>query len=400
MDYEWILSIFVERKLLETMILSELSWNIRGTLGRKFLALAKQYDDVVDFTLGDPDIPTPDGICEAAFRAIREHKTRYTASAGLPLLREAIAAYEAEKCGIDIGPENVAITVGATEAIHLAFRMLLNPGDEVIIIGPTWPQCPNDVLLCGGKPIIADRFTEGFLPDLEYVRSLITEKTKIIVVNSPNNPTGTVYPREVIKKISQLADEKGLYVFSDEVYSTLVYDKPFYSISRSLPDKENLVMFNSFSKAFCMTGWRVGYVLGEAHFIKRLVKMQENVAVCVSSVSQWAALEAVTHAQQYYEPLREAFRARRETLLNALEGMPNIKYQVPDATFYLFADISATGLDSRSFCFKLLEQEHVAISPGLSFGDAFDGYIRLAVTLNDDVIREGLGRIRHFLDNV
>jgi len=380
------------------MKLSDLSWSIRGTLGRKLMALARQYDDVIDFTLGDPDIPTPDGICEAAFRAIREHKTRYTASAGLPELRTAIAAYESAKEGIAIAPENVAVTIGATEAIHLAFRMLLNPGNEVIIIGPSWAQCPNNVLLCGAKPIMADRFTDGFLPDLDYLRTLINERTKIIVVNSPNNPTGTVYPKEIIQAIARLADEKGVYVFSDEVYSSLIYDKPFYSITNCFP-QENMVLFNSLSKAFCMTGWRVGYAIGEPHFIKRLVKMQENVAVCVSSVSQWAALEAITHADWYAPALRDTFRARRETLLECLKGMPFIRYEAPDATFYLFADISATGMDSRTFCFDLLEKEHVALTPGLSFGDAFDGYIRLAMTMDDAVIREGMRRIRHFLEN-
>ena len=157
------------------MYFSDLSWSIRGTLGRKFLALAQQYDDVVDFTLGDPDIPTPEGICEAARRCIGEHRTRYTASAGIMQLREAIAAYESAKSGIKAEATNVAVTVGATEAIHLAFRMLLNPDDEVIIIGPTWAQCPNNVLLCGAKPVIADRFTEGFLPDLDYLRTLINQ---------------------------------------------------------------------------------------------------------------------------------------------------------------------------------------------------------------------------------
>ncbi len=381
------------------MILSDLSWSIRGTLGRKLLALAQQYDDVVDLTLGDPDIPTPDGICEAARNCIREHRTRYTASAGLPQLREAIATYESGKADIDIHPENVAVTVGATEAIHLAFRMLLNPGDEVVIIGPSWAQCLNNVLLCGAKPVLADKFTEGFLPDVDYLRTLISDRTKIIVVNSPNNPTGTVYPLELLRGIANLASEKGLYVFSDEVYSTLVYDRQYYSISKLYP-AENLVLFNSFSKAFCMTGWRIGYVIGEPHFIKRLVKMQENVAVCVSTISQWAALEAVSRAEIYTASPRDIFLARRDTLTSSLEGAPGIKYSIPDATFYLFADISATGMDSRSFCFSLLEKEHVALTPGLSFGDAFDGYVRLAFTLEVPMILEGARRIRHFLENL
>lgn len=381
------------------MILSDLSWNIRGTLGRKFLALAQQYDDVVDFTLGDPDIPTPDGICDAAVSCIRGHRTRYTASAGIPQLREAIAAYESRKSGVDIKTGNVAVTVGATEAIHLAFRMLLNPGDEVVIIGPSWAQCPNDVLLCGAKPVIADRFTEGFLPDVDYLGTLVGDRTKIIVVNSPNNPTGTVYPLEVLREIADFAAERGLYVFSDEVYSTLVYDKPFHSISKFYP-AENLVIFNSCSKAFCMTGWRLGYVIGEPHFIKRLVKMQENVAVCAGTVSQWAALEALTNAERYAAPVRDKFLGRRKTLTDALDGVPGMRYSVPESTFYLFADISATGMDSRTFCFSLLEKEHVALTPGLSFGDAFDGYVRLAFTLEDDIIREGVLRIRRFMEGL
>ena len=221
------------------MILSDLSWSIRGTLGRKLMSLAQKYEDVINFTLGDPDVPTPEGICQAAYKCIREHRTRYTASAGIPQLREAVAAYESHKAGIEIRPDNVAITVGATEAIHLAFRMLLNPGDEVIIIGPSWAQCPNNVLLCGAKPVIADRYTEGFLPDMDYLRTLVTDRTKIIVVNSPNNPTGTVYPLELLRDIALFAQEKGLYVFSDEVYSALVYDKPFHSISKFSPRKNS-----------------------------------------------------------------------------------------------------------------------------------------------------------------
>ncbi len=381
------------------MELSELSWSIRGTLGRKLLMKAQQYDDVVDFTLGDPDIPTPDGICEAAVRAIREHKTRYTPAGGIAPLREAVAADIAIQTELPLTAENVAITIGATEAIHLAFRMLLNPDDEVIIIGPSWAQCPNNVLLCGAKPVLADRFTEGFLPDIGYLRSLITDRTKIIVVNSPNNPTGTIYPMETLQAIAQLAHEKGICLFSDEVYSTLAFDKPYVSVGNWC-DRDNVVVFGSSSKIFCMTGWRVGCVISEPHFIKRLIKMQENMVICASAPAQWAALEAVTHTVQYALPIRETFRARREVLLDALKDTPKMRFRRPEATFYLFADISETGLDSRTFCDRLLEKEHVAVTPGLSFGDAFDGYIRLAFTLNDDVLHDGAARIRRFIESL
>jgi len=381
------------------MELSTLSWSIRGTLGRKLLRKSQQYTGVVDFTLGDPDIPTPDGICNAAINAIREHKTRYTAAGGIAPLREAVAASVSTRTGLPLTAENVAITIGATEAIHLAFRMLLNPGDEVIIIGPSWAQCPNNVLLCGAKPVIADHFTEGFLPDIDYLRCLITDRTKIIMVNSPNNPTGTVYPRETLQAIAELAHEKGICLFSDEVYASLTFDAPFVSISRWC-DRDNVVVFSSFSKSFCMTGWRVGCVVSEPHFIKRLIKMQENIAICATAPSQWAALEAITHAEKYAIPIRDMFRARRQVLLDALKDTPKIRFICPDATFYLFVDISETGLDSRTFCDRLLETEHVAVTPGLSFGDAFDGYIRLAFTLNDDVLREGAMRIRRFIGSL
>ena len=381
------------------MELSELSWSIRGTLGRKLLKKSMQYEGVVDFTLGDPDIPTPDGICEAAIRSIREHKTRYTAAGGIMPLREAVAASMAEETGIPLTAENVAITVGATEAIHLAFRMLLNPGDEVIIIGPSWAQCPNNVLLCGAKPVMAERFTEGFLPDIDYLRSLVNERTKIIVVNSPNNPTGTVYPKETLQAIAQLAHEKNLCLFSDEVYASLTFDVPYVSIGHWC-DRKNVVVFSSASKSFCMTGWRVGCVISEPHFIKRLIKMQENVAICASAPSQYAALEAITHFEEYMLPIWQTFRARREVLIEALKDVPKIRFIRPAATFYLFVDISETGLDSRTFCDRLLEQEHVVVTPGLSFGDSFDGYIRLAFTLNDDTLREGAARIRRFIESL
>lgn len=381
------------------MELSELSWSIRGTLGRKLLKKSLQYEGVVDFTLGDPDIPTPDGICDAAIRSIREHKTRYTAAGGIAPLREAVAASMSEETGLPLTAENVAITIGATEAIHLAFRMLLNPGDEVIIIGPSWAQCPNNVLLCRAVPVIADRFTEGFLPDIDYLRSLITGRTKIIVVNSPNNPTGTVYPKETLQAIAQLAQENGICLFSDEVYASLTFDKPFVSVAHWC-DRDNIVVFGSASKSFCMTGWRVGCVISEPHFIKRLIKMQENVAICAAAPSQWAALEAITHAEEYAAPIRDTFRARRQVLLDALKDTPKIRFCCPDATFYLFVDISQTGLDSRTFCDRLLDEQHVAVTPGLSFGDAFDGYIRLAFTLNDDLLREGACRIRQFIESL
>ena len=381
------------------MILSNISRSIKGTLGRRLLKKSMKYEGVLNFALGDPDIPTPYGICKAAVRSIIEHKTHYTPAGGIAPLREAVAKNMSVETGLPLTADNVAITIGATEAIHLAFRMLLNPGDEVIIIGPSWTQCANNVLLCSAKPIVTDRFTEGFLPDIDHLRSLVTDRTKIIVVNSPNNPTGTVYPKEILQAIAGLAHEKGICLFSDEVYASLTFDKPFESVAQWC-DRDNVVVFSSFSKNFSMTGWRVGCVISEPKFIKRLIMMQENVAICASAPSQWAALEAVTHAEKYEAPIRKTFRKRRQVLIEALKDVPKIRFACPDATFYLFVDISATGLDSRTFSDRLLEQEQVAVTPGLSFGETFDGYVRLAFTLNEDALRECAVRIRRFIESL
>lgn len=380
------------------MELSELTKIISPTLSRHLFMMAKQYDDVVDFTLGDPDIPTPKAICEAANKAALEGKTRYAPNAGLPALREVIANQVGKESGIDYTSNNIAVTVGATQAVYLSFMACINPGEEVIILAPYWVQYENIVRLLGGKPVIIDVFKEGFEPDPITVFKAITDKTKVIVVNSPNNPSGYIYSDAFLKELAGMASANNIRIFSDEAYRSLTYDQDFNSISKYCR-KEDIVIINSFSKQFAMTGWRVGYVVADEDFINAVIKFQQNMAVCVATPNQYAAIEAMTHADKYAVGIKDVFQQRREVLRQELDKTPRIRYQLPQGTFYAFIDISETGLDSKTFCFSLLEKEHVAVIPGVAFGTAFDNYIRLAFTLNESKIIEGISRIRNFIES-
>lgn len=381
------------------MQISNISRVIAPTLSRQLYTLAKQYNDVIDFTLGDPDIRTPKGICDAATLASRQGETRYSPNGGIPELREAIAAQTSIETGLKYNLNNVAITIGATEALYLAFDAILNEGDEVIILAPYWVQYKNIVELHKAKPVIISSFTNAFEPNLEAIREAITEHTKVIVYNSPNNPSGVVYKDATLKGIARIAQENHLYVFADEVYKSLVYSNHYSSITEYCPS-ENLLIFNSFSKQFAMTGWRVGYVIGNETLIDVIIKLQQNVAVCAPTISQYAALEAITHIQNYSTPIAKEFALRREITIRELEKCSALSYTAPEGTFYVFVNIGNTGMNSNTFCTSLLEKEHVAIIPGIAFGDNFDDYVRLAFTLDQSKIISGVQRLNHFIDTL
>ena len=381
------------------MELAELTRVIAPTLSRQLFMMAKQYNDVVDFTLGDPDIPTPEPICEAASKATAEGKTRYAPNAGLPALREVIAKQVSKESGIEYNANNVAVTIGATEAVYLSFMACINPDDEVIILAPYWVQYENIVKLLGGKPVIIDTFKESFEPDITAIHQAITDRTKVVVVNSPNNPSGYIYKDCFLKELAELATANHILIFDDEAYRSLVYEQDFPSITKYC-HKEDVVIINSFSKQFAMTGWRVGYVVAEEEFINAVVKFQQNIAVCVATPNQYAAIEAMTNADKYAGGIKDVFTKRREVLIRELNKIDKISYQAPQGTFYAFIDISKTGKDSKSFCFELLEKQHVAVIPGIAFGEAFDNYIRLAFTLNEDKIVEGISRISKYINAI
>ena len=381
------------------MELSSLSRVIAPTLSRQLFMMAKQYDDVVDFTLGDPDLPTPHAISEAAYDAAKKGLTRYAPNAGLPALRDAIATQVTKESGITYEANNVAVTVGATEAVYLAFMACINPGDEVIILAPYWVQYENIVKLLGGKPVIIDIFKEEFEPDLNAIHKAINDRTKAIVVNSPNNPSGYVYNDSFLKELVEMTSANNILIFDDEAYRSLVYGREFPSIAKYCR-KEDIVIINSFSKEFAMTGWRVGYLVAEENFINTVVKFQQNIAVCVSTPNQYAAIEAITNKDKYAGGIKDVFHKRRDVLTRELNKIDKLKFKAPAGTFYAFIDISSTGMDSKTFCISLLEKQHVAVIPGVAFGEAFDNYIRLAFTLNEEKIIEGVKRIGAFVKSI
>ena len=377
---------------------SALSRVISPTLSRQLFMMAKQYNDVIDFTLGDPDVPTPKAICDAAYNAAINGKTHYAPNAGLPALREAIANQVSKECGIDYSANNVAVTIGATEAVFLSFMVCINPGDEVVILAPYWVQYENIVKLLGGIPVIIDTFKEDFEPDLKAIHKAINDHTKVIVLNSPNNPSGYVYGDAFLKELAEMASANNILIFDDESYRSLVYDGEYPSIANYCKEKD-IVIINSFSKEFAMTGWRVGYVVAEEDFINTVVKLQQNIAVCVSTPNQYAAIEAITNKDKYAGGIKEVFQKRRNVLTKELNKIDGLRFQAPVGTFYAFIDISSTGMDSKTFCFSLLEKQHVAVIPGVAFGEAFDNFIRLAFTLNEDRIVEGIKRIKNFIQD-
>lgn len=368
-------------------------------LARQLYMMAKEYDNVVDFTIGDPDIPTDAVICQAACDAAMTGHTRYSANAGIPELKEAISKRINETRGTNYNANNIVTTIGATEALFVAFMALLNKGDEVIVLAPYWIQYENMTKFFGGKAIIVDKFKESFEPDIQAIRDAITPKTKIIVINSPNNPSGYIYGDGFLKEIADIAKEFGLFIFDDECYDALTYDKEFPSIAKYC-DKDYLVLFNSFSKAFAMTGWRVGYLAAHEDVVANAIKMHQNIAICASVPSQYAALEAITHADAYSKRVRETFTRRKNVLVEELSKIPHIRFTPPAGTFYAFIDISETGMDSKTFTFALLKEEQVAVIPGIAYGDAFDGYIRLAFTMNENKIVEGITRFGRFINRI
>lgn len=366
------------------------------TYSRQLCMLAKQYNDAINFTLGDPDLSTPKPICDAAYNAMLDGKTHYAPNAGIPELRQAICEYENKRKGVCYSAEQSVVTIGAVSAIYLSLMAIINSGDEVIIIPPFWSQYKNMTMLLGGNPVILSKVDKNLDPDLEELELSITKKTKAIIINNPNNPSGHVYNEFILKRIAEIAVRHGLYVFADEVYDTLVFDKSLVSMASFCPH-ENLILFNSCSKSFAMTGWRVGYMLGPTDIVKDIIKLQQNMVASVPTMTQYAALEAITNADTYVPSVFNIFEKRRKVLIEHLRGIDKIDFRDPEGTFYVFIDISKTGLTSKEFSFGLLEKEHVALVPGIAYGNDFDTYVRLAFTQNEEKIIEGVNKIKNYI---
>ena len=379
---------------------SEVSKAVRPSLTRALFNMAKAYPDVIDFTLGDPDVQPHRAIKDAGCAAIQEGKTRYSQNAGLPTLRETITDYYKRTEGFEYDPNTeVIVTVGAMEGLYLALLSLLNPGDEVIIPAPYYVNYVQMVSLCHGKAVVVDNpDAEELSFSVEDVERAITDKTKAIIINTPSNPSGRIIPQDKIRALAEMAKKHDLVVISDEVYKCLIYDNAtFRSIVAIDGMRERTVLVNSLSKEFCMTGWRIGYVLAPEELIATMTKLQENVVACAPLPSQYAAIEALSGKGNYSENMVKIFTSRRNKLVAGLRQLPLLRCNVPQATFYLMVDISATGYTSYDFAVALLRAQHVAVVPGVTYGKSCDKYVRIAFTLNEDKIEEGVRRIGEFV---
>lgn len=383
--------------------LSEVSEKVQPSLTRRLFNMAKEYDNVIDFTLGDPDVQPNQAIKNAACAAIQAGKTRYSQNAGLIELRQTISNYYKRTENLTYDPQSECIvTVGAMEGLYLTLLSLLNPNDEVIIPAPYYVNYVQMVGLCHGKAVVVDNPAVTDLSfRIEDIEKAITPKTRAIIINTPSNPSGKVIPKEKIQALASIAQKYNLLVISDEVYKCLLYDgAEFKSIVNIEGMRDRTILINSLSKEFCMTGYRIGYVLAPTELISAMTKLQENVCACAPLPSQYAAIEALSGNGDYSKDMVAIFTKRRDVLVNGIKSIKGLECHSPEATFYLMVDISKTGMKSEEFCIKLLKSVQVACVPGIAYGESCDHYIRIAFTHDEEKIKDGVNRIKHFVEEL
>lgn len=353
---------------------------------------------IIELNIGEPDLPTPDFIKNAAKNAIDNNYTKYTINAGITDLRKAISEKLKHENNMDYLPDEIVVSTGAKQAIYNAIMALVNPGDEVIIPAPYYVSYPEIVKLAGGIPIfITGNKSNGLKPDIKSLINNISDKTKLIILCNPNNPTGAVLEKTILEQIADIVLSKGIFVLVDEIYEKLVYDNinfiSFASIDKKL--KDYTITVNGFSKSYCMTGWRLGYVASNKQIINAINILQSHQTGNTSSISQYAALDAFNSSINFTDVLRKEFEERRNILFDLLSSIPNINLVKPEGAFYLFPDISLYFnksynnfliKNSYDFCDFLLEEAGVAVVPGLDFG--IDGFIRITYTTSKDEIKK------------
>ena len=368
---------------------------------RKMFNRSLGMTDVISFTVGEPDFSTPAHIVDAAVKALRGGEHHYTPNAGILPLRQAIGGAIEKSHGLRYDPETEIIaTAGGMEALYLAMLVLLDPGDEMILTDPCWTNYSRQVLLCGGKPRFVRVTRESsFQYEPAALEASVTPRTKGLILNSPANPTGGIAGREAIARIAEIAKKHDLYVVSDEVYARLLYENNAAPSIACLPGmRERTLIVNSFSKTYAMTGWRVGFAAGPAQIVKNMTKFQENVAACVNSAAQFGAIAALEGTQEPLHRMQRAYAARRSLILEGFSHIEGLSCFAPQGAFYALVDIGKTGMKAEQFAAELLEKERVIVVPGEAFGAGSDHYIRLSFATSEENIREGVARIKRFMD--
>lgn len=383
--------------------ISQLSSQIKPSMTRDLFNKARQYDDIIDFTLGDPDIQPHDQIKQAGIRAIQFGKTRYSQNAGLLELRQVISEKYSKEYDLHYDPTSEIIaSVGGMEGIYLALLSILNPGDEVIIPAPYWINYAQMVQMCGAVPVITAPVSDTDLSvSVEHIKKAITEKTKAIIINTPSNPSGIVICQETLLAIANLAISEDLYVIADEVYKKLIYKgAAFHTISTFGGMKERTILVNSLSKEFCMTGWRLGYVAAPREIVAMMTILQENIAACAPLPSQYAGIEALSHNDEYSVNMVAVYEQRKNALVEEVTKIKQLSMREPEATFYAMINIKSLGMSSIDFAYKLLESAHVALVPGITYGDCCEGFVRIAFTIDELLIRKGIRRMKQFVESL
>ena len=377
---------------------SEKSKKTPRSVIREMFAMQTGLTDVVSFALGEPDFTSPKHIIDATVASFQRGETHYTPNAGIPALREAVARSYQER-GLDYKPEEILIGSGAISVLCLACTAILDIGDEVLLPDPGWANYNGLITQVGAVPVpVRVKEENGFMYDVEDLRAAITPKTKMILINSPSNPTGGVANAENLRQIADLVKEKDLYVLTDEIYRELLWsDEPYTSIASFPGMKERTLIVDGFSKKYAMTGFRLGYGAGPEEVIATMTKLLENVLSSVNEGIQWGGVAALTGDQSPVEEMKEQYRRRRQIIVEGLNAIDRISCLAPMGAFYAFPNISQTGLSSRDFAIRLLQEKHTVVVPGTGFGEGGEGFVRISYATSEENIREGLKRIAEFV---
>lgn len=366
---------------------------------RKFFDIVSTMDDVVSLGVGEPDFVTPWPMISKVIDTLESGKTSYTSNMGLLALRQEISKYIEKNIGVEYNPDNqILITVGVSEAMDLLMRALICPGDETIVIEPSYVSYSPCIEMAGGRAVVLDTYEEDdFLPNIEKLRSKITSKTKAVLFNYPSNPTGCVLNKEINQKLYDLCNEYDLYIISDEIYDRLTYDKKHESILSIPGAYERTILLNGFSKAFAMTGWRVGYACGNKDIIHSMMKIHQYTMLCAPISGQYCALEALKNCVSISDEMVEEYRQRRNLIVKGLNDA-GLKCRKPGGAFYVFPSIKDFNMSSEEFCEKLLFENKVAAVPGNAFGVSGEGYIRCSYATSKKNIIKAIDSIKEFVE--
>lgn len=380
-------------------ILSKRVQNMKPSGIRRFFDLAATMEGVISLGVGEPDFSTPWSIRKEAIDVLERRKIVYTANSGLAQLREAVAEYLNKKIHVDYDPEHeVIITVGGSEAIDIAIRGLVNPGDEVLVVEPSFVCYSPIVEMASGIPVpIATKQENKFKLTAEELREKITDKTKLLILPFPNNPTGAIMTREDLEDIAEVLRGTDIMILSDEIYSEMTYGRKHCSIAELDGMQERTILVNGFSKAFAMTGWRLGYLCAPAPVTQQLVKIHQYIIMSSPTVSQYAAITALETCEHEVERMVKEYNIRRRYLVEAFNRIGMTCFS-PEGAFYVFPSIQCTGMDSETFCEKLLEEEKVAVVPGNAFGESGEGFVRVSYAYSLRHLMEAVEKITRFLE--